>query len=42
MDKNTYKFKMTDFNVPPVSIMLGAIKTGDGISVKYDLTLKAL
>lgn len=37
-----YKFKMTDFNVPPVSIMLGAIKTGDGISVKYDLTLKAL
>ncbi|MGZ5247328.1 MAG: YceI family protein [Flavitalea sp.] len=37
-----YKFKMTDFNVPPVSIMLGAIKTGDGISVKYDLTLKAI
>ncbi len=37
-----YKFKMTDFKVEPVSIMLGAIKTGDGINVKYNLTLKAL
>ena len=37
----TYKLKMTDFSVEPPSLMLGAIKTGDGIAVKYNLTLKA-
>lgn len=37
----TYKFKMTDFQVTPPSLMMGAIKTGDGIAVKYNLTLKA-
>jgi YceI-like domain len=37
----TYKTKMTTFGVKPVSIMFGAIKTGDDISINYDLTLKA-
>ncbi len=37
----SYKFKMTDFSVEPPSLMMGAIKTGNAISVKYNLTLKA-
>jgi hypothetical protein len=37
----TYKLKMTDFKVSPPNIMFGAIKTGDAITVKFDLILKA-
>lgn len=38
----TYKLKMTDFKVTPPSIMFGAIKTGDAVTVKFDLILKAI
>lgn len=37
----SYKFKMTNYNVTPPSIMLGAIKTGDDITVKFDLLFKS-
>jgi polyisoprenoid-binding protein YceI len=37
----SYKLKMTAYNVTPPSIMLGAIKTGDDITVKFNLLLKA-
>jgi hypothetical protein len=36
----SYKFKMTSYNVTPPSIMLGAIKTGDDITVKFDILFK--
>jgi hypothetical protein len=38
----TYKLKMTDYNVTPPSIMLGTIKTGDAVTIKFDLVLKAV
>lgn len=38
----TYKLKMTDYNVEPPSVMLGAIKTGDQITVKFNLLLKSV
>jgi polyisoprenoid-binding protein YceI len=38
----SYKMKMTDFKVTPPSMMFGAIKTGDAITVKYTLVLQAL
>ena len=31
--------RMTDFGLKPVSIMMGAIKTGDAVTVKFDLLL---
>lgn len=31
------KMKMTDFNVKPPTVMLGTIKTGDAISIAYNL-----
>ena len=34
------KLKMSEFNVEPPSFMFGAIKTGDEITLKFDLTLK--
>jgi polyisoprenoid-binding protein YceI len=37
----SYKLKMTAYNVTPPSIMLGAIKTGDDITVKFNLLFKA-
>jgi polyisoprenoid-binding protein YceI len=37
----SYKMKMTSYNVTPPSIMLGAIKTGDDITVKFNLLYKA-
>ncbi len=37
-----YKLKMTDYKVEPPSIMFGAIKTGDAVVVKFDLTLRQL
>jgi hypothetical protein len=36
-----YKLKMTDYKVTPPSLMFGAIKTGDAVTVKFDLVLKA-
>jgi polyisoprenoid-binding protein YceI len=36
-----YKLKMTAYSVSPPSIMLGAIKTGDDITVKFNLLFKA-
>ena len=38
----TYKLKMTDYKVTPPNIMFGAIKTGDAVTVKFDLVLKAV
>lgn len=37
----SYKLKMTSYNVTPPSIMLGAIKTGDDITVNFNLLFKA-
>ena len=37
----SYKLKMTSYNVTPPSIMLGAIKTGDDITIKFNLLYKA-
>jgi len=36
-----YKLKMTAYNVTPPSLMLGTIKTGDDITVKFNLLFKA-
>ena len=38
----SYQLKMTDFNVEPPSVMLGAIKTGDQITVKFNLLLRSI
>ena len=35
----TKKMKMTDYNVKPPTVMMGTIKTGDEISVTYNLIL---
>lgn len=37
----SYQLKMTDYNVEPPSLMLGAIKTGNSIVVKFNLVLKS-
>ncbi|MNH32771.1 YceI-like domain protein [compost metagenome] len=34
------EMKMTDFNVTPPKAMLGAIKTGDVISIEFDVVYK--
>jgi polyisoprenoid-binding protein YceI len=34
------KIKMTEYNVEPPTFMFGAMKTGDEITVKYDVNLK--
>lgn len=38
----SYQLKMTDYNVQPPSIMFGAIKTGDAVTVKFNLLLKSI
>lgn len=38
----SYELKMTDYNVTPPSIMLGAIKTGNKLVVKFNLVLKEI
>jgi len=38
----TYQLKMTDYNVEPPSLMMGAIKTGDLVTVKFNLLLKSI
>ncbi|HSC55526.1 MAG TPA: YceI family protein [Phnomibacter sp.] len=35
-----YKLKMTDFSVEPPSLMMGAIKTANEITFKYDIVFK--
>jgi polyisoprenoid-binding protein YceI len=34
------KIKMSEFNVEPPSFMFGAMKTGDEVTIKFNLTLK--
>jgi polyisoprenoid-binding protein YceI len=36
----SYKLNTNDYNVKPISIMLGAIKTGADVTVQYSLTAK--
>jgi hypothetical protein len=38
----TYQLKMTDYKVDPPSLMMGAIKTGDLVTVKFNLLLKSI
>jgi polyisoprenoid-binding protein YceI len=35
----SYQLKMTDYKVTPPTMMFGTIKTGDAITVKFDLVL---
>ena len=35
----TYDMLMTTFNISPPTAMFGSLKTGDAISLKFDLTL---
>lgn len=37
----TKKFKMTQYGVKPPTVMMGAIKTGDDVSISYTLTIKS-
>jgi hypothetical protein len=37
-----YKIKMTDYNVEPPTAMLGAIRTGEFVTVKFDLLLRSI
>jgi polyisoprenoid-binding protein YceI len=36
----SYKLKMTDYNVTPPSIMFGAIKTGNDVTIRFSFVLK--
>jgi polyisoprenoid-binding protein YceI len=38
----TYHLKMTEYKVDPPTAMLGTIKTGDDIVVKFNMVLKVL
>lgn len=38
----SYKLVTTDYNVKPISIMLGAIKTSANVTVSYSLIMKPL
>lgn len=40
--KGSRKIKMTDFNVEPPSFMFGSVKTGDEITVTFDVTLSQI
>ena len=37
----TYALKMSDYGLKPPSLMMGAMKVGDQVTVKFDLLLKA-
>lgn len=37
-----YKIKMTDYNVEPPAIMMGAVKSDDLVTVKFDLLLRSI
>ncbi|QLH33054.1 MAG: YceI family protein [Cyclobacteriaceae bacterium] len=36
------KIKMTEFNVEPPSFMFGSVKTGDEITITFDITLSPI
>lgn len=36
----SHTFKMTDFNIDPPTAVMGTIKTGDDITVKFNLTFQ--
>jgi len=38
--KGSVPLKMTDFGMKPPTAMLGAMKTGDAVTVKFDVTFK--
>lgn len=38
--RGSLKIKMSEYDVQPPALMLGAIKAGDEITVKFDVTLK--
>lgn len=38
--KGSVPLKMTDFKMKPPTAMLGTMKTGDGVTVKFDVTFK--
>jgi polyisoprenoid-binding protein YceI len=38
----SYQLKMTDYNVEPPSLMFGAIKTGNTVTIKFNVVLKAV
>ncbi|HEX6426452.1 MAG TPA: YceI family protein [Niastella sp.] len=38
----SYRLKMTDYNVEPPTLMMGAIKTGDLVTVKFNLLLRSI
>ena len=33
--------KMTDFNISPPTAMFGTLKTGDEITIKYEIVIKS-
>jgi hypothetical protein len=37
--KGSKRIKMTDYKVEPPSFMFGTIKTGDEITISFDVTL---
>lgn len=37
--QSSKKIKMTEFNVEPPSFMFGSVKTGDEITITFDITL---
>jgi hypothetical protein len=37
-----FKLKMTDYNVEPPAIMMGAVKSDDLVTVKFDLLLRSI
>jgi polyisoprenoid-binding protein YceI len=38
--KGSFPLKMTDFKMKPPTAMMGTMKTGDAVSVKFDVTFK--
>jgi polyisoprenoid-binding protein YceI len=38
--KGSVPLKMTDFKMKPPTAMMGAMKTGDGVTIKFDVTFK--
>jgi polyisoprenoid-binding protein YceI len=38
--KGKYVIKMTDYGIKPPSLMMGAMKVGNNVTIDFDLTLK--
>jgi polyisoprenoid-binding protein YceI len=38
--KGTFPLKMTDFKMTPPTAMFGTMKTGDAVTIKFDVTFK--